>query len=67
MFLNGEAIPEPDARGFRVVDDSFLLCFNAHDEDLDFVVPEGPTAREWKACLDTAEPEGQHRSGGTSR
>src|ERR1700684_4023619 len=30
VFLNGEAIPEPNARGERVVDDSFLLCFNAH-------------------------------------
>ena len=33
VFLNGEAIPEPNARGERVVDDSFLLCFNAHDHD----------------------------------
>ena len=33
VFLNGEAIPAPNARGERVVDDSFLLCFNAHDED----------------------------------
>ena len=32
VFLNGEAIPEPNARGERVVDDSFLLCFNAHDQ-----------------------------------
>jgi isoamylase len=58
-FLNGEAISEPDARGFRVVDDSFLLCFNAHDEELDFCVPEGPYGREWEACLDTADPRGE--------
>ena len=32
VYLNGEAIPAPNARGERVVDDSFLLCFNAHDE-----------------------------------
>ena len=31
VFLNGEAIPAPNERGERVVDDSFLLCFNAHD------------------------------------
>ena len=37
VFLNGDAIPEPNARGERVVDDSFLLCFNAHDEAVDFV------------------------------
>jgi isoamylase len=58
VFLNGNAIPEPDARGFRVVDDSFVLFFNAHDANLDFVVPEGPYGRRWKACIDTADPEG---------
>jgi glycogen operon protein len=58
-FLNGEAISEPDARGFRVVDDSFLLCFNGHDEELDFVVPEGRYGSEWSACLDTADPRGE--------
>ena len=31
--------PAPNARGERVVDDSFLLCFNAHDEPVDFVTP----------------------------
>jgi glycogen operon protein len=58
VFLNGEAIPEPDARGFRVVDDSFLLCFNGHDEDLDFVVPEGIYGGQWEACIDTANAQG---------
>ena len=58
VFLNGRAIPEPDARGLPVVDDSFLLCFNGHDEDLDFVVPRGIYGSEWEACLDTANPEG---------
>ena len=41
VFLNGDAIPAPNARGERVVDDSFLLCFNAHDEAVDFVAPDG--------------------------
>src|ERR1700758_2770027 len=58
VFLNGQAIPEPDARGFRVVDDSFLLCFNGHDQDLDFVVPEGIYGGQWEACIDTADAEG---------
>ncbi len=40
VFLNGEAIDAPDARGERVVDDSFLLCFNAHDECVEFVTPD---------------------------
>jgi isoamylase len=58
VFLNGEAIHEPNARGERVTDDSFLLCFNAHDEELDFVVPDGDHAKEWTAALDTADPSG---------
>ncbi|MUM34190.1 glycogen debranching protein GlgX, partial [Mycolicibacterium sp. CBMA 361] len=59
VFLNGEAIPEPNARGERVVDDSFLLCFNAHDEALDFVIPGQSYAEKWTAALDTAEPHGR--------
>ena len=34
-FLNGEGISEADTRGERVTDDSFLLCFNAHYEDIE--------------------------------
>ena len=44
VFLNGEAIPAPNERGERVVDDSFLLCFNAHDQEQDFVAPHGDYA-----------------------
>ncbi|WP_343599010.1 glycogen debranching protein GlgX [Mycobacterium sp.] len=58
VFLNGDALPEPDKRGERVVDDSFLLCFNAHDHDVGFVMPHGDYAREWTAVLDTTEPTG---------
>ena len=58
VFLNGEAIPEPDARGERVVDDSFLLCFNAHAEPHHFQTPDGDYARQWQVVLDTSEPGG---------
>jgi isoamylase len=58
VFLNGEALPEPDARGQRVVDDSFLLCFNAHDHTVDFVVPDDDYATEWTAELDTTDATG---------
>ncbi len=40
MYLNGEAIPELDVRGQAVVDDSFLVAFNAYHEPIDFVIPE---------------------------
>ncbi|MCB0951052.1 MAG: glycogen debranching enzyme, partial [Mycobacterium sp.] len=58
VFLNGEAITAPNERGEKVVDDSFLLCFNAHDEVEDFVVPQGDYAQQWTADLDTAHPTG---------
>ncbi|MBU3750652.1 MAG: glycogen debranching protein GlgX, partial [Mycobacterium sp.] len=56
--LNGEALEEPDARGERIIDDSFLLCFNAHAYPVDFVIPETPYARRWQAIIDTADPRG---------
>ncbi|KMV17221.1 glycogen debranching enzyme GlgX [Mycobacterium heckeshornense] len=58
VFLNGNAIREPDARGERIVDDSFLLCFNAHDDQVEFVIPDGDYANEWTAELDTTDPTG---------
>ena len=59
VFLNGEAITAPNARGERVVDDSFLLCFNAHDHTVDFIVPDDDYAKEWTAVLDTTDPTGE--------
>ncbi|BBY53711.1 glycogen debranching protein GlgX [Mycobacterium koreense] len=58
VFLNGEAIREADARGERVVDDSFLLCFNAHYEPVEFVTPNDGYARQWTGALDTNDPVG---------
>ncbi|GLZ36399.1 glycogen debranching protein GlgX [Actinokineospora sp. NBRC 105648] len=53
-FLNGEGIPDLDQRGERVTDDSFLLCFNAHHEDIEVTVPDGDYGAEWEVVLDTA-------------
>ena len=58
VFLNGEAIPSPNDRGERVVADSFLLCFNAHSEPIDFVTPDSGYAHEWTGALDTASATG---------
>ncbi|HEX5494843.1 MAG TPA: glycogen debranching protein GlgX [Mycobacteriales bacterium] len=54
VFLNGLGIPDRDQRGVRVVDDSFLLCFNAHDEPIDFTLPPAEYAARWQVVLDTA-------------
>ncbi|KAA0021022.1 glycogen debranching protein GlgX [Antrihabitans cavernicola] len=58
VFLNGDAIPEPNHRGERVADDSFLLCFNAHDEALEFETPASDYGARWEVVLDTAERTG---------
>ncbi|BBY20928.1 glycogen debranching protein GlgX [Mycobacterium stomatepiae] len=58
VFLNGEAITAPNARGERVVDDSFLLCFNAHKRAVEFVTPHDDYAREWTVEIDTNNPAG---------
>ncbi|OBE92372.1 glycogen debranching protein GlgX [Mycobacterium sp. 852002-10029_SCH5224772] len=57
-FLNGDAITAPDARGERVVDDSFLLCFNAGEDAVEFSMPPDDYAQEWTVELDTNEPTG---------
>jgi isoamylase len=54
VFLNGQAIATPDPRGEPVVDDSFLVLFNAHFEPMDFTLPTMWGDR-WTVCLDTAE------------
>ncbi len=55
VFLNGDAIPEPDPRGQRVVDDSFLLLLNGHDEKMSFTLPSAEYGQTWKVVFDTAE------------
>ncbi|MGC0364423.1 isoamylase [Rhodococcus sp. 27YEA15] len=59
VFLNGDVIPEPNHRGERVTGDSFLLCFNAHYEDLEFSTPNADYATEWSVVLDTSVPTGE--------
>lgn len=56
IFLNGEAIQSPDARGERVVDDSFYVLFNAHHAPLQFILPKREWGDEWIVMLDTARP-----------
>ncbi len=55
VFLNGEAIPSPGPMGERIVDDSFYLLFNAHHEQLSFVLPSREGGWTWAKVLDTAE------------
>jgi glycogen operon protein len=58
VFLNGEAMAEPDARGERVVDDTFLWLVNAHYEPLAFALPPDEWGSSWTRVFDTSEPRG---------
>ncbi|MFI6869642.1 glycogen debranching protein GlgX [Nocardia sp. NPDC050406] len=58
VFLNGDAIAEPGPRGERIVDDSFLLCFNAHDNTLGYTLPDADHGSEWTVALDCSTPTG---------
>ncbi|WP_082176953.1 glycogen debranching protein GlgX [Arsenicicoccus sp. oral taxon 190] len=57
VFLNGHAINAPDQRGRMVVDDDFLLLFNAHHDVIDFTMPPEDYGQEWEVVLDTSEPQ----------
>ncbi|MFF1442117.1 glycogen debranching protein GlgX [Streptomyces sp. NPDC058295] len=58
VFLNGDAIAEPDPRGRPVVDDSFLLLFNSYWEPVVFRLPAAAYGERWTVCADTTEPDG---------
>ncbi|WLP90434.1 glycogen debranching protein GlgX [Gordonia sp. NB41Y] len=58
VFLNGAGIAESDDRGEKVIDDSFLICFNAHYESIDFRLPPTGYGLEWEGVLDTADATG---------
>ncbi|TRW47118.1 glycogen debranching protein GlgX [Georgenia yuyongxinii] len=54
VFLNGQAIPEPDARGERIVDDSVLLLLNADPAARKFTLPGADYGARWSVVLDTS-------------
>ncbi len=56
VFLNGEAISEPDPHGETITDAKFLLLFNAHSQPRTFSLPEARLAASWRVVIDTAEP-----------
>jgi isoamylase len=53
VFLNGDAIPEPGPRGEPVVDDSFVIAFNAGDRTIPFTIPDEVYGEGWTVVLDT--------------
>lgn len=56
VFLNGEEIPRIGPQGQRIIDESFLVIFNAHWELIEFNLPINLQDRQWSVVLDTKEP-----------
>jgi glycogen operon protein len=56
VFLNGSEIPTLTERGAPVIDDTFLILFNAWDGAVDFTLPAVSFGRRWELELSTAEP-----------
>jgi len=59
VFVNGREIIELGPRGENVQDDSFVLLFNAHHEDVGFMLPRRRFGAQWALELSTAEPLAQ--------
>jgi glycogen operon protein len=55
VFLNGGAIPTPNALGEKIVDDSFYILFNAHYEPISFTLPDSKWGRKWTKVFATNE------------
>ena len=59
MFLNGNEIPALGPHGEPIEDDSFLLLFNGHEEECEFLLPPKRFGGRWEFELSTAEPVAQ--------
>ncbi len=56
VFVNGESIQTTDPFGGRIIDDTFLVIFNASGQDLDWVLPGPRWGARWIVDLDTEDP-----------
>ena len=58
VFLNGDAIPDPDPYGEQVRDDTFAVLINAHFEPLEFTLLDRRYGKRWAPVLTTANLPG---------
>ena len=58
IYLNGSDIPETDWYGNQMVDNDFILIFNAHYEPIMFTLPDEQYGKKWRLVVDTHNPKG---------
>jgi isoamylase len=66
VFMNGDELRAATPQGDEVRDDSFLLLFNAHFEDIAFRLPARRFATHWELELATGRTEGDRLVPGAS-
>jgi isoamylase len=65
VFLNGQGIRGRGARGERIVDQHFIVLFNASDDGVEFTIPGDDFSTSWETVVDTAaSPTTEIRSPG---
>ncbi|HUM91564.1 MAG TPA: glycogen debranching protein GlgX [Candidatus Competibacter sp.] len=63
LYLPGDGLGDWDERGHALEDDDFLLLFNAHHEEIAFVLPIVRGEAIFEVLVDTALPRGQPTTG----
>jgi glycogen operon protein len=66
VFLNGDELRTQTRSGEEVRDDSFLLLFNAHFEDLSFRLPARRFGTRWEQVLATGGVEADRLAPGAA-
>ena len=57
-YLNGNGIPYPAPDGTKILDDSFMVLFNAFWDDVTFTIPADMPGK-WSPKLDTSSQQGK--------
>jgi isoamylase len=63
VFLSGDGLVDVDARGQRLVDDDFVLLFNADAGEVGFRLAPGLVPGEGELVVDTAQPDAADGAG----
>jgi glycogen operon protein len=58
LYLDGSKIDDYDENGDPLTDDSFLIVFNGHYEEMSFKMPPADVAGSWELVIDTTLGEG---------
>ncbi len=53
LMLNGQTLNTKDAKGHKVIDDSFLLLLNSYHEGVEFQLPTPPAGGKWECMMNT--------------